>query len=238
MGKNEPIMSKTTTLLSFFLLNCLVNVQSLFDSLPVGVLGQVPSHVDSSAIPNVYTVTGGTDTLSIQQPDAASLLASSCKNIHPGQIDKQQQCIKTITEKTGIMELANVSPKLMSVFRSTPLSKLVDLEEIAQLPLNDGLIHDLVNSFTKLMGVEKMAVQEQILLIVQLNNVQQKIAEEVILLDDIPSNKKAAILLTNSLMKIPDILTPRQISSFAQDIVSRHMFVPYQIARANGMPPL
>merc|ERR1719231_347885 len=230
-------MSKTTMLLAFSLLNCLVNVQSLFDSLPVGVLGQVPSHVDSSAIPNVNTVTSDTDILPIQQPDAASLLASSCQSIHPGQIDKQQQCIKTITEKTGIVELANVSPKLVSVFRSMPLNKLVDLEEIAQLPLNDGLIHDLVNSFTKLMGVEKMAVQEQILLIVQLNNVQQKIAEEVILLDDIPSDKKAAILLTNSLMKIPDIRTPRQISSFAQDIVSRHMFVPYQIARANGMPP-
>merc|ERR1711911_67285 len=238
MGKNELIMSKTTTLLSFFLLNCLVNVQSLFDSLPVGVLGQVPSHVDSSAIPNVNTVTTDTDTLPIQQPDAASLLASSCQKMHPGQIDKQQQWIKTITEKTGIVELANVSPKLMSVFRSMPLSKLVDFEEIAQLPLNDGLIHDLVNSFTKLMRVEKMAGQEHISMIVQLNNVQQKIAEEVILLDDIPSNKKAAILLTNSLMKIPDILTPRQISSFAQDIVSRHMFVPYQIARANGMPPL
>ena len=83
--------------------------------------------------------------------------------VPPDQIDKQQQCIKTITEKTGIVELANVSPKLMSIFRSMPLSKLVDLEEIAQLLLNDGLIHDLVNSFTKLMGVEKMAGQEQTL---------------------------------------------------------------------------
>ena len=61
------------------------------------------------------------------------------------------------------MELANVSPKLMNVFRSMPLSKLADLEEIAQLPLSDRLIHDLVNSFTKLMGVEKMAGQEQTL---------------------------------------------------------------------------
>merc|ERR1712137_469166 len=227
MGKNEPIMSKTTTLLSFFLLNCLVNVQSLFDSLPMGVLGQVPSHVGSSAIPNVNTVTGDTDTLPIQQPDAASLLASSCQNIHPGQIDKQQQCIKTITEKTGIVELANVSPKLMSIFRSMPLSKLADLE-IAQLPLSDGLIHDLVNSFTKLLGVEKMDGQEQTLRMIQLRNVQLKIAEEIINLDDISAKEKALYMLTNSLFKL---LRP------ATTILSSPYYrAAWYLAEDNGVP--
>nr|AGN29692.1 hypothetical protein [Acartia pacifica] len=133
-------------------------------------------------------------------PDVSETLSSACARIHSGKNDEKQKCVDNLGVKAGLIDLVKSSSTLKLVLAALPVSKLADLDALVSVPLPQSLITSLVSAHANLLEAPNT---DSLTKLVDLGKIQQLVAAQLVTVDSLSPEKKADMLLSNSLLKLP-----------------------------------